>query len=257
MSLYCITDWQCYFVPKALCHFQMYRSNVDALSHAVSAEGLLPLAWQGLLVALGLIAISATFVPPLTAIALWPNDNIKSQCTGRAWLGTMNRRLEIVMITVSARALQTSQVSCENAAAPKTAKGWEIHICLLKQCSGDVIFLWEQLVYSVKEKEIFLILYYHLINIINYTILSLNFYIVFLQVLLKYAFQVSLPECTTSFQQDILHEHSHTYKSVVQYTFFFSYSPQSTQPCNVNCHAGDVYILQSWLRDQVDMSSVP
>lgn len=122
VSLYCKTDWQCYFVPEALCHFQTYRSNVDALSHAVSAEGLLPLAWQGLLVALGLIAISATFVPSLTAIALWPNDNIKSQCTGRAWLGTMNRRLEIVMITVSARALQTSQVSCENAAVPKTAK---------------------------------------------------------------------------------------------------------------------------------------
>ena len=168
MSLYCKTDWQCYFVPEALCHFQTYRSNVDALSHAVSAEGLLPLAWQGLLVALGLIAISATFVPSLTAIALWPNDNIKSQCTGRAWLGTMNRILEIVMITVSARALQTSQVSCENAAVPKTAKPWEIHICLFKQCSGDVIFLWDQLVYSVIGKRIFLILYYYLIIIINH-----------------------------------------------------------------------------------------
>lgn len=35
----------------------------------------------------GLIAISATFVPSLTAIAMWPNDNIKSQCTGKAWVG--------------------------------------------------------------------------------------------------------------------------------------------------------------------------
>lgn len=91
VKLYCKTDWQCYFVPQGFCHFQMYRSNVEAVSHAVSAEGLLPLAWQSLLVALGLIAISATFVPSLTAIAMWPNDNIKSQCTGKAWVGTKKR----------------------------------------------------------------------------------------------------------------------------------------------------------------------
>lgn len=65
------------FVPEGFCHFQTYRSNVEALSHAVSTEGLLPLAWQSLLVALDLIAISATFVPSLTAIAAWPNNNTK------------------------------------------------------------------------------------------------------------------------------------------------------------------------------------
>lgn len=81
MKLYCKTDCQCYFVPEGFCHFQTYRSNAEALSHGVSAEGLLPLAWQSLLVALGLIAISATFVPSLTAVVMWPNDNIKSQCT--------------------------------------------------------------------------------------------------------------------------------------------------------------------------------
>lgn len=96
-------NWECYFVPEGFCHFQTYRSDVEALSHAVSAEGLLPLAQQSLLVALGLIAISATFVPSLTAIAVWPNDNIKSQCTGRARVGMLKRigcRVEIVMIMV-------------------------------------------------------------------------------------------------------------------------------------------------------------
>ena len=103
MKLYCKTDWQCCFVPEGSCHFQTYRSNVEALSHAVSAEGLLPLAWQSLLVALGIIAISATFVPSVTAIAMWPNDNIKSQCTGTAWVGKLKRTgcwAEIVIIRI-------------------------------------------------------------------------------------------------------------------------------------------------------------
>lgn len=77
---------------------------MEALSHAVSAEGLLPLAWQSLLVALDLIAISATFVPSLTAIAAWPNNNIKSQCTRKARVGTqkwIGCRYEIVIIRVA------------------------------------------------------------------------------------------------------------------------------------------------------------
>lgn len=39
-------DWQCYCDPAGSCHYQTYRSNVEALSRAVSAEGLLPLAWR-------------------------------------------------------------------------------------------------------------------------------------------------------------------------------------------------------------------
>ena len=41
--------------------------------------------------------------------------------------------------------------------------------------SGDLVFLWEQRVYSVIETINVLSLYYYLINIVNIEILSLNF----------------------------------------------------------------------------------
>ena len=41
-----------------------------------------------------------------------------------------------------------------------------------KQCSGDLILLWEQLVYSVMENS----LYYYLSDIVNIKIQSLNFF---------------------------------------------------------------------------------
>lgn len=124
VKLYCKTDWQCYSVPEGFCHFQTYRSNVEALSRAVSAEGLLPLAWQSLLVALGLIAISATFVPSLTTITMWLNDNIKKKdSTGKAWVGTMKRiRISSWDCYDQARALRMSKELRENTAVPKTTK---------------------------------------------------------------------------------------------------------------------------------------
>ena len=52
--------------------------------------------------------------------------------------------------------------------------GGPCHLSCIKQCTGDLIFLSEQLVYSIMGKKMSLSLYYYLINIVNITILSLN-----------------------------------------------------------------------------------
>ena len=50
--------------------------------------------------------------------------------------------------------------------------GGPCHLSSFPQCSGDLIFLWEQLVYSGTDKINVISLYYYLINTVNIRILS-------------------------------------------------------------------------------------
>lgn len=79
MKCYCKIDWQYYFVPEVFCQFQTYRSNVEALSHAVTTAGLLPLTWRSLLVALGSHNHQHNLCASThSAKYVWPNEHIKS-----------------------------------------------------------------------------------------------------------------------------------------------------------------------------------